>query len=62
MPEWSPVPVSPFHGRLSHAETDSVMLNGARNVPMMGRKGVAFHADVLNVIESDELFAFFECY
>ncbi|MEM7538056.1 MAG: phytanoyl-CoA dioxygenase family protein [Chloroflexota bacterium] len=41
---------------------DGVMLNGARNVPMMGRKGVAFHADVLNVIESDELFAFFECY
>lgn len=41
---------------------DGVMPQGGRSVPMMGRKGIVQHLDVLNVIESDELFDFFEAY
>ncbi len=38
---------------------EGVMPRGGRSVPMMGRKGIAHHADVLNVLESEELYAFF---
>lgn len=41
---------------------EGVMPQGGRSVQMMGRKGIAFHPDVLNVIESAELFEFFEGY
>ncbi|MEM7131877.1 MAG: phytanoyl-CoA dioxygenase family protein [Chloroflexota bacterium] len=41
---------------------EGVMPAGGRSVQMMGRKGIAFHPDVLNVIESTELFDFFERY
>ena len=39
-----------------------VMPNGGKSVPMMGRKGIAHHPDVLAVIEAEELYAFFERY
>lgn len=35
---------------------------GGRSPQMMGRKGIAYHPDVLNVIESEELFSFFNAY
>ena len=41
---------------------EGVMPNGGRSVQMMGRKGIVQHANVLNVIESTELFDFFEDY
>ena len=41
---------------------EGVMPDGGRSVQMMGRKGVAFHPDVMSVIESTELFNFFEGY
>lgn len=41
---------------------DGVMPSGGRSVPMMGRKGIAHHPDVLAVIESTELFDFFEAF
>lgn len=41
---------------------EGVMPRGGRSVPMMGRKGVAYHGDVLAVIESAELYAFFDSY
>lgn len=41
---------------------EGVMPQGGRSVQMMGRKGIVQHADVLNVIESTELFDFFEAY
>lgn len=41
---------------------EGVMPKGGRSVPMMGRKGIAFHPDVLAVLESDELFGFFNHY
>lgn len=41
---------------------DGVMPQGGRSVPMMGRKGIVQHPNVLNVIESTELFDFFEGY
>ena len=39
-----------------------VMPNGGKSVPMMGRKGIAHHPDVLAVTEADELFDFFKRY
>ncbi|MCB0060687.1 MAG: phytanoyl-CoA dioxygenase family protein [Caldilineaceae bacterium] len=41
---------------------EGVMPKGGRSVPMMGRKGIAHHADVLDVLESEELFDFFATY
>ncbi|MEM7800363.1 MAG: phytanoyl-CoA dioxygenase family protein [Chloroflexota bacterium] len=41
---------------------DGVMPIGGRSVPMMGRKGVAHHPDVLRIVEAPELFDFFETY
>lgn len=41
---------------------DGVMPQGGHSVPMMGRKGIVQHRDVRNVIESTELFDFFEAY
>lgn len=38
---------------------EGVMPKGGRSVPMMGRKGIAHHPDVLAVLESEELFDFF---
>ncbi|MEM7331691.1 MAG: phytanoyl-CoA dioxygenase family protein [Chloroflexota bacterium] len=39
-----------------------VMPNGGKSVPMMGRKGIAQHPDVLNVLESEELTDFYDRY
>ncbi|MEM8857561.1 MAG: phytanoyl-CoA dioxygenase family protein [Chloroflexota bacterium] len=41
---------------------EGVMPAGGRSVQMMGRKGIATHPDVLAVLESQELFDFFERY
>lgn len=41
---------------------DGVMPKGGRSVPMMGRKGIAHHPDVLAVLENEALFAFFSSY
>lgn len=41
---------------------EGVMPKGGRGVPMMGRKSIGHSPDVLNVIESDELFSFFSRY
>lgn len=41
---------------------EGVMPKGGRSVPMMGRKGIAHNADVLAVLESDELYGFFATY
>ena len=41
---------------------EGVMPKGGRSVPMMGRKGIAFHPDVLAVLEGEELFGFFDRY
>ena len=41
---------------------EGVMPKGGRSVPMMGRKGIAFHPDVLAVLEGSELFGFFDNY
>lgn len=39
---------------------DGVM--GGRSPQMMGRKGIAYHPDVLAVLEGEELFSFFSSY
>ena len=39
---------------------EGVMPRGGRSVPMMGRKGIAHHPDVLAVLENAALFALFE--
>ena len=39
---------------------EGVMPRGGRTVPMMGRKGIAHHPDVLAVLENAALFDFFE--
>ena len=41
---------------------EGVMPKGGRSVPMMGRKGIAHHADVAAVLESEELYDFFALY
>ena len=41
---------------------EGVMPAGGRNVPMMGRKGIAHHPDLLAVLEGEELFDFFQAY
>ena len=41
---------------------EGVMPKGGRSVQMMGRKGIAIDPDVMDVVESDELFQFFERY
>ena len=41
---------------------EGVMPKGGRSVPMMGRKGIAHHADMLAVLEGDELYNFFATY
>lgn len=41
---------------------EGVMPKGGRSVPMMGRKGIAHEPAVMAVLESDELFAFFQHY
>ncbi|HRW05148.1 MAG TPA: phytanoyl-CoA dioxygenase family protein [Caldilineaceae bacterium] len=41
---------------------EGVMPKGGHSVPMMGRKGIAHHGDVLSVLESDELYTFFATY
>lgn len=39
---------------------EGVMPKGGRGVPLMGRKGIAHHPDVLAVLEASELFGFFQ--
>lgn len=41
---------------------EGVMPRGGRSVPMMGRKGIAHHPQVLAVIEHPALFAFFDAF
>lgn len=41
---------------------EGVMPRGGRTVPMMGRKGIAHHPDVLAVVEHPRLFDFFAAY
>lgn len=41
---------------------EGVMPAGGRSVQMMGRKGIVTHPDVTRVLESQELFNFFEGY
>ena len=41
---------------------EGVMPRGGRSVPMMGRKGIAHHAHVMDVLEGEELFGFFDAY
>lgn len=41
---------------------EGVMPKGGHSVPMMGRKGIAHSANVLAVLESEELYTFFATY
>lgn len=41
---------------------EGVMPKGGRGVPMMSRDGIVRHPDVLNVLENERLFEFFEGY
>ena len=56
---------------LAHMETHQALVPdtplmegvmGGRSPQMMGRKGIAYHPEVLAVIEGEELFAFFNAY